>query len=270
MIYFMIFVFLLNKSIVSAQNCGQAPRQNRVAGGSEATPHSWPWQVSLQYYGAKSQAWFHDCGGTLIHPQWILTSAACADTFGLYPRAVLGKHNIYVPEFGAQTSDILLDAVHVLYNTTKKYSNSIALIKLRSPVTLTDKIDIACLPTQDEVLPDDSECYVVGWGSIFANGPLSSNLQQAQLPRVSYSLCSDTYWWTPALPDKTICAGNTAHGACTGDYGGPLICKKINAWTIYGIVNFINGKNCLGVGTPTVFTQVSAYISWIQNVMARY
>ena len=35
-------------------------------GGEEAKPHSWPWQVNLG-----------GCGGSLIHPYWVLTAAHC-------------------------------------------------------------------------------------------------------------------------------------------------------------------------------------------------
>lgn len=46
----------------------------RIVGGTEAKPHSWPWQISLQYRGR------HLCGGSLIGPNHILTAAHC---FGL-------------------------------------------------------------------------------------------------------------------------------------------------------------------------------------------
>lgn len=45
------------------QGCGRqavTPIRTRIVGGREATPHSWPWLVSLQYAGD------HFCGGTLI------------------------------------------------------------------------------------------------------------------------------------------------------------------------------------------------------------
>lgn len=49
--------------IPSSSTCGRAafpPSSTRIVGGQEATPHSWPWLVSLQYHGS------HFCGGTLI------------------------------------------------------------------------------------------------------------------------------------------------------------------------------------------------------------
>ena len=47
----------------SPAGCGRQvakPLRTRIVGGQEATPHSWPWLVSLQYRGN------HFCGGTLI------------------------------------------------------------------------------------------------------------------------------------------------------------------------------------------------------------
>lgn len=48
---------------------------DRIVGGEEAIPHSWPWQVSLQMVYIEPCS--HSCGGTLINSQWILTAAHC-------------------------------------------------------------------------------------------------------------------------------------------------------------------------------------------------
>ena len=43
----------------------------RVVNGKDATPHSWPWMVSLRRNGR------HICGGSLIKPNWVITAAHC-------------------------------------------------------------------------------------------------------------------------------------------------------------------------------------------------
>ena len=54
--------------------CGFKPVLTRVANGVNALPHSWPWPISLRTNGGK-----HFCGGSLIHPEWVLTAAHCIE-----------------------------------------------------------------------------------------------------------------------------------------------------------------------------------------------
>lgn len=43
-------------------------------------------------------------------------------------------------------------------------SNDIALVKLATPVPVTETITPACLPEDGNILPHDAPCYVTGWG----------------------------------------------------------------------------------------------------------
>ncbi|XP_012993513.1 elastase-1 isoform X2 [Esox lucius] len=55
--------------------------QTRVVGGEVAKPHSWPWQISLQYKSGSS--YYHTCGGTLIKKGWVMTAAHCVTVFDI-------------------------------------------------------------------------------------------------------------------------------------------------------------------------------------------
>ena len=64
--------------------CGQPSIQpnvdTRIVGGSEVVPHSWPWQVSMQYSVAEETKYpIHFCGGSLIADRWVLSAAHCAE-----------------------------------------------------------------------------------------------------------------------------------------------------------------------------------------------
>ena len=43
-------------------------------------------------------------------------------------------------------------------------SMDIALVKLSEPVKMSHHINVACLPSQDEHVPDGSFCVTAGWG----------------------------------------------------------------------------------------------------------
>lgn len=47
----------------------------RVIGGDEARVNSWPWQVAIKHAQKNSAK----CAGSVIAPQWILTTAHCMD-----------------------------------------------------------------------------------------------------------------------------------------------------------------------------------------------
>lgn len=47
-------------------------------------------------------------------------------------------------------------------------SNDIALIKLESPVELSDSIMASCLPADGFLLPHNESCYVTGWGRVYS------------------------------------------------------------------------------------------------------
>lgn len=52
-----------------------------------------------------------------------------------------------------------------------------------------------------------------------------------------------------------------------GDSGGPLNCQaEDGSWQVHGIVSFGSPKGCNTVKKPVVFTRVSAYNEWINEV----
>ena len=51
-----------------------------------------------------------------------------------------------------------------------------------------------------------------------------------------------------------------------GDSGGPLHCSVNGQYVIHGVTSFVSSLGCNVARKPTVFTRVSAYISWMNNV----
>ncbi|PKU30332.1 hypothetical protein llap_19364 [Limosa lapponica baueri] len=101
-----------------------------------------------------------------------------------------------------------------------------------------------------------------------AGGPLADVLQQALLPVVDYETCSQRDWWGSNVRTTMVCAGGDGVvSGCNGDSGGPLNCQRNGVWEVDGIVSFGSGLGCNTAKKPTVFTRVSAYIDWINEVL---
>ncbi|NP_080695.1 chymotrypsin-like elastase family member 3B precursor [Mus musculus] len=257
--------------VALASGCGQ-PSHNpssRVVNGEEAVPHSWPWQVSLQY--EKDGSFHHTCGGSLITPDWVLTAGHCISTSRTY-QVVLGEHERGVEE--GQEQVIPINAgdlfVHPKWNSMcVSCGNDIALVKLSRSAQLGDAVQLACLPPAGEILPNGAPCYISGWGRLSTNGPLPDKLQQALLPVVDYEHCSRWNWWGLSVKTTMVCAGGDIQSGCNGDSGGPLNCPADNGtWQVHGVTSFVSSLGCNTLRKPTVFTRVSAFIDWIEETIA--
>ncbi|XP_019743514.1 chymotrypsin-like elastase family member 2A [Hippocampus comes] len=265
-------LLLLTLLVADVCGCGlpaYPPLPARVVAGVDVKPHSWPWQVSLQ--SDSSGRWSHVCGGTLIAPEWVLTAAHCINGRHNY-RVEVGKHSLKASEENSaarRAARIII--THEGYNILLS-RNDIALIKLSSPVVFSDTIMPSCLPSRHAVLPHGAACYITGWGRLSTDGLLADILQQALLPVVDHDTCSHPDWWGILATDKMVCAGGDGITAgCNGDSGGPLNCQNPDgSWTVHGVVSFGSGQGCNFFQKPTVFTQVSSYLDWINRVKSNY
>ncbi|XP_050162041.1 chymotrypsin-like elastase family member 1 [Myiozetetes cayanensis] len=240
----------------------------RVVGGTEASSHAWPSQISLQYSSGGS--WHHTCGGSLIQRNWVMTAAHCV-TSNLNFRVVAGEHNLNANDGSEQVFSVSRIIIHPYYNANNVAAGyDIALLRLGSYATLNNYVQLAVLPQEGTILPNNYPCYITGWGRTRTNGQLSSVLLQAYLPTVDYQTCSSSSYWGSTVKNTMVCAGGDGvRSGCQGDSGGPLHCAINGQYQVHGVTSFVSSQGCNVARKPTVFTRVSAYISWINSVIAQ-
>merc|ERR1712243_143533 len=105
-------------------NCGQS-KSTKIVGGSEVTPHAYPWQVGLFI----DDMYF--CGGSIISEDWILTAAHCMDGAG-FVEVVMGAHSIHDDNEVGRVSVTSTDFfTHENWNSFT-LTNDLALIRMPS------------------------------------------------------------------------------------------------------------------------------------------
>lgn len=151
------------------------------------------------------------------------------------------------------------------------YHNDIALIKLNKPIKFSKYIIPACLPQQqfaERVLMHQEEGMVSGFGRVREGGLPSTILQRLNVPYVDRAKCIESSKFK--ISPRMFCAGydQEAKDACQGDSGGPHVTRYKDTWFITGVVSW--GEGCARKGKYGIYTQVSKYIKWIQNVMSKF
>ncbi|KAK2848576.1 hypothetical protein Q5P01_008410 [Channa striata] len=237
--------------------CGNPVYNNKIIGGQDAIPGSWPWQAGLY----KSGSLF--CGGSLISSQWVLTAAHCfprTTTTGLV--VYLGRQSLATASPNEVSRTVAQVIKHASYNANTM-NNDITLLKLSSAVTFTNYIMPVCVAATGSTFHSGTNVWITGWGTT-EDGNLASNLREAEVPIVGNKQCNCDYGFIKIL-DNMMCAGIRAGGkdTCQGDSGGPMVVKQNGRWVQAGITSF--GIGCALAKIPGVYTRVSQYQSWINT-----
>lgn len=215
---------------------------NRIVGGDvvktiTTNTNGLPFQVSIQLI--KVEPISHICGGTLIHPMFILSASHCFKgsasisdykfVFGLQDLRTRIVKGIVQVRYANSISSYPGNGIFNIDSDdlTVKFSdltNDFVLIELNAPVVLNDDVWPACLPHLAEPIEAGRECFASGFGDTRGTGN-TFKLKRAKQTILHSSQCHSSYSDFYVDDYTMICVKNQpVNGPCNGDSGGPLLC----------------------------------------------
>ncbi|KAF0307120.1 Venom protease [Amphibalanus amphitrite] len=242
----------------------------QAVGGVDAQLGKWPWMVLFGRWTDDGLGnWF--CGGTLITDRHVLTAAHC-----LRPEEAgsVGTH------IGDNDLNLQFEVEHQVRNVSRvvrhpQYlgsQNDLAVVRLATPVELTEHVSPICLPPAGaEHIGQDVE--MAGWGLLEFGGNASDILQEVALRVADPAVCETAYRRVPQFESRfpggfqgtKVCAESRdgePRDACRGDSGGPLMVRLADdTYQLVGVVS--TGVGCGNPEFPGLYTKVSSYIDWI-------
>ncbi|CAK9799736.1 Chymotrypsin-like protease CTRL-1 [Anthophora plagiata] len=235
----------------------------RIVGGQYATLGQFPFMAVV--HRLMGQGMVSQCGGTIISSRWVLTAGHCVQptphkffvVFGIIDKSIIQYDFLLKPAIAMITTK------GYLHDDYKPTFNDIGLLYMPQDIPFGETIQPIQLAGYNGMMQsfEGEDGVAIGWGKDGPTGTGTSNLKYTSLPIISNEQCSQ-YW---AITSNHICtAVGLGHNTCQGDSGGPLIVYENGTPLQVGVVSY--GDASCPSGRPDVFTRVSKYIEWIQNM----
>jgi len=239
---------------------------SKIIGGQEATPHQFPWQISLQYHIFSIGLYRHRCGATIIDETHIVCAAHCIDgqTKGHF-RVLAGAHDLHpiLPDSARQIRKVSQMWQHEGFDKDH-FNNDVSVLELDEPLEFNDFVQPIRIADIGQNLTEGTECINSGWG-VTDDGRIAEKLQYVMLPIVDQETCVADYSEINAVDEGMLCAGQAEGGfsPCQGDSGGPLVCPgEDGEYFLAGIVSW-GVVPCGQPNLPGVFTNAGYFRDWI-------
>lgn len=252
---------------MSSQRTGAA--QPRLLGGVPVEQSEWPWQAALKITTWRVNGKW-TCGGSVIHPNWILTAAHCIVDYIDERYNTVSPSNIEVRtgstrfEHGGQTSKVKRIVKHPEFNPFTR-DHDIALIELKSPVYV-DPVRPVTWEHEAALACPGTLAAVTGWTPTEVCGQTAVMLSKVAASIVNPDVCRNAYDDDP-ITENMLCSRSAAEDdeGCQADNGSPLVVENGRGGYVQaGIVSW--GNDCNTPELPTVYTRLANHVDWMEGV----
>ncbi|XP_012149748.1 coagulation factor IX-like [Megachile rotundata] len=269
--------------------CGASPPMqilSRIVNGDQPNTNEFPWHASLYKQNTLNGTKEFRCGATIIHKKFLVTAAHCVAGDNNSSKYYVATGNIFRDyDLSLHDPTIVKKAevknIYIACNYTGYEGNffrDIAVLEIMEPFVFSNTLVPICLDVTTHMLQLKVGDYgkVAGFGRT-STETRSSTLQSIQVPYRPISDCRSEgikYQTTRFITSDKFCAGYTnGTSICDGDSGGGLVFKRNGVWYLGGIVSVSlhatlqNGVIVCDSNTLSLYTNVSQYMSWIQDII---
>ena len=251
--------------------------EERIVGGEDSKVGEWPFYAYLRTLPVEgiisTKIIARECGSTILSKLFVVSSHHCVDGVpveNIYIHAGFRKGSL--SSFVERSQALRL---HPFPGYEDFERHNIVLIELKTSFFYNNLVMPVRLPMDsDDIVPDLSRCKIIGFGETQINsqgrdGPdPSQQLQVADVTVYRKSTC--TKFWGSRIKDSHICVNEPGSlaGICYGDTGSPLVCKDPGSdeYVLRGVASFL-AKGCGHESIPDVFTRVSWYMDWLEDLI---
>ncbi|WP_162008643.1 trypsin-like serine protease [Thermochromatium tepidum] len=281
-------------AVRAADDTPPATQPDPPSGPVESQPE-WPWQARLTISTWRLNGdW--TCGGSVVHPNWILTAAHCVvdDIDGRFttvaPSAIEVRTGSSRPDCGGQVSKVKRIVKHPKFDPVTGDSD-IALLELKEPVWAEPIRPVTC-EREEALACINTRGLITGWGKAEmceASGYSMTVLKGQEARIVSPNDCRQYEGddRNIRITSNMICARSTpANGACQLEDGSPLVVSnKRGGYVQAGIVSWSRPNQGTLINRMTdpndytdrindctlltddraVYTRLANYVDWMET-----
>jgi len=247
------------------------------------------------------------CGGTIIHVNFVLTAAHCVADISrvktlAYVKIKAGtKNRLDTPEGNADVQQRQVGKDHVRVRKSYKaqvLQHDVALLHIEEALDETPTVAVATLLQANEHFEIGAKCVITGWGEtttkittkkkeriVEYSGNLPDIARQGEVELLDGSKC-DRYMTEFSMnfnKNQQFCygckVGTTCPMTAAGDSGGPVVCTRrknqdpLTAGIVFAVFSYGGPIKEMGKpSAPSVGTSVASkgFIEWKSKVFEQF